>query len=113
MKVLVVVTGVVVRLVTLETFEIKLRLTLSRLTVALRVATNVRCFVFRIPFEVNSVSPAVVIPASPFVELDVNLNVLSPVLNLGLPIMFGSGIVKIPLTVPVASVTKAVASREF
>ena len=39
-----------------------------------------------------------------FLELEVSLNCISPVLNCKLPAIFGSGIRKVPSTLPVASV---------
>ena len=72
---------------------------------------NVSCIVVRIPVELKIACANVSgCGVSSFIDDDDNLNSLSPVLNFGLPRTFGSGIVKIPSTVPAGEVTNAFSS---
>ena len=71
--------------------------------------------VFNNPLATYSAFPAVSTAAASceLVEDEVNLNVLSPVLHLGLLFTFGSGIEKVPDTLPFASVIKLPPSEPF
>ena len=87
--------------------------TLSSLTVSLLICASLvaiinSCFVSITPEAVYVASPLVEIRESSFelVELEVNLNTLSPVLHLGFEFTLGSGIAKVPDTEPLASVIK-------
>ena len=64
-------------------------------TSAFLVAIIVVCFVSKSPLAENIALPtvpgSVADPTNPLVELEVNLNSISPVVNCGLPATFGSG----------------------
>ena len=72
------------------------------------VETIVSLTVFNNPLATYSAFAAVSTAAASceLVEDEVNLNVLSPVLHLGLLFTFGSGIAKVPDTLPFASEIK-------
>ena len=75
--------------------------TVSWVIIAFLVAIIVSCSVSKIPLAKYIASPAVT--GSVLVvlsELEVSLNCTSPVENLGLPEIYGSGIVNVPSTLP-------------
>ena len=98
--VLVLVVSVVVDVVWLTTFLE---------TSAFLVEIIVVCFVSKRPLAANialpSVPGSVADPTVLLVELEVNLNSNSPVVNCGLPATLGSGICNLPFALPTASVT--------